>query len=131
MSVAAARESAEVGERDLGFDPGLGLTPLVQTMTIDTGYSGAVISLAGDPDAPNAAERIKGVLIVASSDELLQPRILACLISEFGLSQDDAEQVPQVVLVADTTTAARPQAAPAPQAPSKAPPPRTTPTKGA
>src|SRR5215831_15520138 len=97
---AAQDEGAEVMEREaVPFDDGEVVTlPLAQLLTLDGGYSGAVLSLAGDPLAPNAAERIKTVLIVATEPELLGPRITAALIDQFDLSQEEAESVVPVQL---------------------------------
>jgi hypothetical protein len=73
--------------------------PLVQMLMLDGGYFGATISLAGDPDAPNLAEQVKTRLLLAHDGGALDSRITSCLISDYGLLQEDAETVPRLTMV--------------------------------
>jgi hypothetical protein len=72
--------------------------PLVQTLTLDGGYSGAVISQEIAPNDPYIGEGVKTMLVIARDNTALQTRIVSCLISEFGLSQGDAVNVRQTPL---------------------------------
>jgi hypothetical protein len=77
-----------------------GPDPLVQCYMLDGDYAGATLSLAGDPDGNHMAERVKCRYIIAADVPSLQPQIIACLIADFGLHQDEAEELVPVWLVA-------------------------------
>jgi cell division protein FtsN len=81
--------------------------PLVQTYAIHGDYAAATLSMAGDPDAPNLAERVKTRHILAVDVMSLEPQILACLVADFGLTQAEAAEVPRVVM-----TGSEPEAPP-------------------
>jgi len=84
-------------DRDVvtAFTPG---TPLVQSMTIDGGYAGAVISQQTDPGGFNLGDIVKTRLVTAPDANTLKGRVVSCLISEFGMDQADAGAVPQALL---------------------------------
>lgn len=67
--------------------------PTVQCFAIDGGYYATLLSQAGDPDANNMAERVKTRVITAHDTGALQIMTVSCLISDFGMSQEDAELV--------------------------------------
>jgi len=110
--------------------------PELTNVALAGGYAGAVISQHMDEAAPNIAEIVKARLVIARDDGALQPRVLACLISEFGMTQEDAEALVAAPGSGQRAAAAQAQqaapaaapAAPAAPQPQRAADPRHAPT---
>jgi hypothetical protein len=78
----AVREAAP----DTGF-------PLVQVCDLDGGYVLALLSRRGDPDGHNMAERCKVRTILSQDHTGLESQIATTLVSDFGLTPDEAAAV--------------------------------------
>lgn len=87
MSDDTTEFDPDVAEQDAPPLP----TVLVYDLDGGLGYRGATVSQATDPDGANIDMRCKVRLVIATDDDLLWPRLVGCMISEFGLSQADAE----------------------------------------
>jgi hypothetical protein len=95
--------------------------PLVEAYTLDGGYAGCTISKAGDPDAPNMSGVVKTRLLIAMTPELLAPQITACLISDFGLTQEEAEALVPTAAPTRQEHARQEHASPQPTPPQPSP----------
>jgi hypothetical protein len=82
--------------------------PLVQCYVLDGGYVAATISLAGDPEAPNLAEQVKTRLVLAHTAEALTGLVTSCLVADYGMTQDDAEQLERLTMVEGEVTPEEP-----------------------
>ncbi len=67
--------------------------PQVQILDIDGGYVLTVMTLEGDPDAPNLAGRVRVRTIISMDRENLGPQIATTLVSDFGLTMDEATEL--------------------------------------
>jgi hypothetical protein len=65
--------------------------PQVQAVPLAGDYVAAVLSVTGNPEGNNLAEQVKVRTILAVDVPSLQPQVVACLISDFGLNQEQAE----------------------------------------
>ena len=75
-----------------------GPVPLVQILTIDGEYVLAVLSLGMDPDGNNLSERVKLRTILATDRSGLTAQINTCLVSDYGLTPDEAATIVPVEL---------------------------------
>lgn len=67
--------------------------PEMASYTIAAGYAAATLSQQMDAEGDNPAAVVKVRLVYAVDAAHLEPQVVACLISEFGLTQEEAEAI--------------------------------------
>ena len=91
------------------MDPIVRPTPTVQALDIDGGYALAVLSEAGDPEAPNLAMQVMVRTILAVDRASLEPQVAPVLVAEFGMTNEEAEELVAGLLPPATRRAAKPE----------------------